>query len=158
MMTLQEIFDRAVAHIRKQRVPSVKPGTRDCMYRDPVGNKCLIGAFVPDDAYKPEWDGASSGTSIGFLSLLDRDQDFSKVMREQSLLDKLEPAGALSDLRDSAHAIRQRGLALRELQTCHDYAANDAKQEGADFMEAIEANFRRFAGNHNLKYTKETTA
>lgn len=34
--------------------PSEKDGT--CVYRAEDGNKCLVGCFIPDELYEPEFD------------------------------------------------------------------------------------------------------
>ena len=31
-----------------------------CMYRSPDGLKCFAGALIPDEAYRPEWEGKMS--------------------------------------------------------------------------------------------------
>lgn len=62
-MELQEIFNVAVEHFRRQGQRSVEylgaPGTY-CMYRGPNGLKCAIGVFIPDDEYRDWMEGRSS--------------------------------------------------------------------------------------------------
>lgn len=57
-MSLQEIFDFAVNHLRTQGVPSVTPGDMgQCRYRGPNGTKCAFGAFISDAEYSPDMEG-----------------------------------------------------------------------------------------------------
>ena len=48
----QKAFDQMINHLRKQGEPSVRNGW--CVYRDDVGNKCAVGALIPDAVYTPE--------------------------------------------------------------------------------------------------------
>ncbi len=48
-LTEQQIFDRVVAHARKQKCKSESTGY--CLYRGPNGTKCFAGIFIPDDQY-----------------------------------------------------------------------------------------------------------
>lgn len=56
-MTKQEIFDKIVAHARKQKEQSLyvygNSGLECCMYRDKQGRSCFIGALIPDSLYDP---------------------------------------------------------------------------------------------------------
>lgn len=55
-MTNQEAFNIVVTGLRKQGEPSIAHGT--CLYRHPDGiKKCAIGFLIPDDEYKPSFDG-----------------------------------------------------------------------------------------------------
>jgi hypothetical protein len=56
-ITKQQIFDRAVEHLRQQRAQSIDPKTSVCLYRGPDGLKCAIGALIPDELYQPEMEG-----------------------------------------------------------------------------------------------------
>tara|TARA_R110002124_G_scaffold55644_2_gene157508 strand:- start:676 stop:1119 length:444 start_codon:yes stop_codon:yes gene_type:complete len=54
-MTLQEMFDKAVAHFADMDRPSMTApneyGGTDCAYRGHEGNKCIVGAFIDDEHY-----------------------------------------------------------------------------------------------------------
>ena len=63
-MTEQEIFDRVVHHLGKQRVLAFEGG--HCKYRDSLGNKCAIGCLIPDDLYRPEFEGYAFEILFGF--------------------------------------------------------------------------------------------
>lgn len=55
-MSLQEIFDFAVNHLRTQGVPSTGPDGQ-CLYRGPNGTKCAFGAFISDTEYEADMEG-----------------------------------------------------------------------------------------------------
>ncbi len=61
----QKAFDTMLDHLRKQGEPSVRNGW--CVYRDDAGNKCAVGALIPDEVYTPE---------IEYLLLVDIVQKF----------------------------------------------------------------------------------
>ena len=60
-MTLQEMFDKAVAHFADMDRPSMSTpseyGGSDCAYRGHEGNKCIVGAFIEDHHYKHTFEG-----------------------------------------------------------------------------------------------------
>ena len=59
-MTLQEMFDKAVAHFASMDRPSMstpsKYGGSDCAYRGHEGNKCIVGAFIDDKHYDQDFE------------------------------------------------------------------------------------------------------
>ena len=60
-MTLQEMFDKAVAHFADMDRPSMSTpseyGGTDCAYRGHEGNKCIVGAFIDDQHYDISFEG-----------------------------------------------------------------------------------------------------
>ena len=55
-VTLQALFNAAWKHAVVDKAPhSAEVGVPApmCLYRDGNGGKCLIGAFIPDEAYRP---------------------------------------------------------------------------------------------------------
>ena len=60
-MTLQEMFDKAVAHFAQMQKPSMSTpseyGGSDCAYRGHEGNMCIVGAFIGDDHYHHTFEG-----------------------------------------------------------------------------------------------------
>ena len=60
-MTLQEMFDKAVAHFADMDRPSMSTpseyGGSDCAYRGHEGNMCIVGAFIDDEHYKHTFEG-----------------------------------------------------------------------------------------------------
>lgn len=72
-MTNQEAFDKVVQHLKTQKEQSFGPFTNQygntqhsCLYRGPDGLKCAVGALIPDEEYKPEFEG------LAVLSLMRR--------------------------------------------------------------------------------------
>jgi len=51
--TAQEVFDVAVEYLLNQEERCIVPGISErgiCVYRNPAGNACAVGAFLPDDS------------------------------------------------------------------------------------------------------------
>lgn len=69
----QEAFTAVKAHLEKMTVRAVDTaldGTPKCVYRvgqDPSGNRCAIGALIPDDQYTPELDSNYTGGAGIFI-------------------------------------------------------------------------------------------
>lgn len=60
-LTKQQAFDQMVTHMRTQK--GIALNDRGfCMYRSPEGLKCAVGALVPDDQYKPNFEGSSASS------------------------------------------------------------------------------------------------
>lgn len=74
MLTLQQIFDAAWDWAIVQKKPQCLKGDF-CAYRHD-GNKCLIGAAIPDDLYKPEIETLCAETVFRRLKI---DTDASDV-------------------------------------------------------------------------------
>lgn len=55
METRQEMYDKAVRHLRGMRQRSMQHN--ECRYRGENGARCVIGARIPDKLYKPEFEG-----------------------------------------------------------------------------------------------------
>lgn len=56
----QEIFDKVVAHLRKQGKPSaayIGFPYKSCLYRGPEGAMCAVGCLIPDDMYDESMEG-----------------------------------------------------------------------------------------------------
>lgn len=69
-MTKQQMFNKVVAHLEKQRVQSVDRNG-DCRYRY-RGKKCAIGCLIPDSKYLREFEGTSiSGYDVSARRDLD---------------------------------------------------------------------------------------
>ena len=63
-MELQEIFNKAHKHFAGMTEPSMASVDGDdqnpqCAYRGNDGNKCIVGAFIPDSLYKGSLEGDS---------------------------------------------------------------------------------------------------
>ena len=63
-MELQEIFNKAHKHFADMGEPSMASideveDNVQCAYRGANGNKCIVGAFIPDELYKENLEGDS---------------------------------------------------------------------------------------------------
>ena len=64
-MELQEIFNKAHKHFVGMAEPSMgatdytEAPNMQCAYRGADGNKCIVGAFIPDSLYKGSLEGDS---------------------------------------------------------------------------------------------------
>lgn len=84
-MTAQEIFDKVVAHLRKQNSKSVEynddgsvrlqwNGNADspvCAYRSRDGKKCAAGVMISDEAYVPAMEGMNIAAVISLYNIDD---------------------------------------------------------------------------------------
>ena len=61
-MNNQEFFDKTLAHLKQQGVPSAR--SDGCLYRGPNGTKCAIGFHIPDELYKSEMEGKGVGNLL----------------------------------------------------------------------------------------------
>lgn len=60
-MTPQDIFDRVSEHLLKQGRAAINPTphtpSMTCVYRAPNGDKCAVGCLIPDELYRPDFEG-----------------------------------------------------------------------------------------------------
>ena len=69
-MKLQDIFNKAHKHFAGMTEPSmgVTDYTEDadtqCAYRGADGNKCIVGAFIPDELYDESLEGDSLDSQL----------------------------------------------------------------------------------------------
>ena len=122
-MSLQEIFDFAVDHLRTQSVPSTGPDEQ-CLYRGPNGTKCAFGAFISDAEYEADMEGMTVYT----LARL-RAWDYSE--------DRLSLMWALQQAHD-------------DTQTELDV---DGDPIEGTYLVRLEAAFRQIAATRSLVYT-----
>jgi len=134
-MNKQKIFDMAIEHLHTQGGPSRADDGKNCMYRGPEGRKCVVGAFIPDEAYVREMDrSVGTGNSINVSTLIERYQ--SKLpdwFREhEELLSYLQLVhddpdshvhGTESVTWDSAH-VRARLIKIAEKHDLNTAAVN----------------------------------
>lgn len=131
-MTEQEIFDKAVNHLRAQGVKSIYPQTGTCRYRAVEASHagrilmCAVGPFIPDTEYHPTMEGK------GVRMLLDQ----HPAIRE-AILGEYTPARNTDP----------RVLLLAELQDAHDSHAEAAWED----------RFRLIAQHFGLIYTPEAS-
>lgn len=93
-MNSQEIFDASVGFIIKQGRPSMDDNG-SCKYRGCNGERCAVGALIPDALYDPAMEGRGVGGPL--------------------IVQALRDLGLLANPR--AHML------LRQLQATHDGAA-----------------------------------
>lgn len=104
-MNHQEIFDRVVDHLARQKAPAIDD-QGNCVLRGEQGRKCAVGALIPDNAYHPnmEFDSALCYASSGGAA----DTTHGWIRRNM---------GAMRDTASADFRLLQR------LQTAHDEAA-----------------------------------
>ena len=87
-LTKQQIFDRVVAHARKQKQKSESRGS--CLYRGPNGTKCFAGIFIPDSQYAEQIEGTTFVCLLyGTVPEIDP-SDFRFVEKLQEIHDRYE--------------------------------------------------------------------
>ena len=132
MLTLQQIFDKALLGVRAQGAASTT--VSGCVYRDGAGRKCAVGQLIDDWLYTREFDGPFGG---GMMSMLaDRDRPVPRAF-----FAALEKSGVPTDETTTQF--------LRQLQLAHDHAANPNQ---LSFPERFEADMRGVAKAYNLEY------
>jgi hypothetical protein len=68
-MKLQDIFNKASAHLTSMDGPSLDENNDACVYRgydddcEYNGQKCAVGLFIADEHYSPDLEGASINDS-----------------------------------------------------------------------------------------------
>jgi len=109
-MTLQEMFDKAVAHFAQMEKPSLTTtsedlGYADCAYRGHEGNKCIVGAFIDDEHYDPSFEGKS---------VREWDSRFMETRTFQPVLNAVAASMGVEALDD------EQSRLLYQLQLIHD--------------------------------------
>lgn len=62
-MELQEIYDKVKAHLLSQGKPAMDVDGRCSVYRAEDGTKCAVGCLIPDELYRPEFEGMTVATA-----------------------------------------------------------------------------------------------
>lgn len=122
---LQYLFDKSLAHIRKQGKPSIDDDG-DCLYFGPNGCGCAARPFIVHPNSDFDYDGFE-------------DADWESLAGHSFLLDM--------DLGLDPKAVRHSNFVLA-LQRAHD---NVAKDPGS-FLHLYERQMARVAADHDLKY------
>lgn len=131
MLSLQEIFDRGLAHIRQQGEPSLRGASLECMYLNPQGLSCAVGCLI-----KPE-----------LLAKLNFDQPDNGSTSISRLLSQ-EDSGMENALLESGISVDEDVVRLLAgMQQCHDSASSDC-----DFMPSFESNMENLADHVALTY------
>ena len=118
-MELQEIFNKAHKHFAGMTEPSMggeESDSAQCAYRGAFGNKCIVGAFIPDELYDESLEGDALDPQLNGV----REPNTYHNTRVTKVLAKAFGQDFLS--------IDQYGL-LANLQSTHDRNA-DAWRDG----------------------------
>ena len=81
----QEVFDLVANHLFTQGRPARQDDGR-CRYRTKSGLRCAIGALIPDELYKEEFEGAGAAQLIDNLYAL----EIADWREHKELLDHLQ--------------------------------------------------------------------
>jgi len=145
-MTLQEMFDKAVAHFADMEKPSTSTpneydGT-DCAYRGYEGNKCIVGAFIDDKHYESSFEGKG---------VLEWDELWdSKLMetprRFQPVLNAVAASMGVEALNDDQSQL------LYKLQLIHDDHSDGFDIGEDNWYETVELFLRELADDCGLEY------
>jgi len=129
-MKLQDIFNKASAHLMSMDGPSLDADGDACVYRgmdddcEFNGQKCAVGLFIADEHYSPELEGAGmSNRDVSDAVAKSWDQD---VLRPDQL------------------------LLLHDLQTAHDETSR-----GWEWPNSIVASLDKVATKHHLRFDPE---
>lgn len=109
-MTDQETFDFVVRALHKQGGPSIggNPGSpTSCAYRSTTGRKCAVGHLIPDEEYKPRFEG---------VILID-------LLAAHELL-RLQPQVLLLGQLQAAHDVTRSGIADKIVERLLQVADN----------------------------------
>ena len=140
-MTLQEMFDKAIAHFADMDRPSMSTpseyGGSDCAYRGHEGNKCIVGAFIDDEHY----DEGLEGKGVLEYSTLNRSCGVQPVLNAVAASMGVE---ALDD---------EQSQLLYKLQLIHDDNTSDGFDIGEDnWYELVEPHLAELADDCGLEY------
>ena len=139
-MTLQEMFDKAVAHFASMDRPSMSTpseyGGTDCAYRGHEGNKCIVGAFIDDKHYDQDFE------SKGVLEY----ESFNKSCRVQPVLNAV-----VASMGVEALDLEQQQL-LYKLQLIHDDHSDGFDINEDVWYEVVEDALIDLADECGLKY------
>jgi len=130
MIDKQAIFNAVVAHSRAQPRKAMKNST--CRYRTETGDKCFVGALIPDELYDECLEGGSIMSLMSYRTELDQMSSSNRKVYE--LLTKMY--GTLDE---------KEWELLKQLQRTHDEFR----------VEDWEREHRRVATYFDLKYTPQ---
>ena len=139
-MTLQEMFDKAVAHFADMDRPSMSTpseyGGSDCAYRGHEGNKCIVGAFIEDHHYKHTFEGK------GVLEY----ETFNGTCGVQPVLSAVAASMGVEALDD------EQGQLLYKLQLIHDDHSDGFDNNWANWYNVVEPYLIDLADDCDLEY------
>lgn len=139
-MTLQEMFNKAIAHFADMDRPSMSTpseyGGTDCAYRGYEGNKCIVGAFIEDEHYESSFEGK------GVLEY----GTFNKSCGVQPVLNAVAASIGVEAL-----DLEQQQL-LYKLQLIHDDHSDGFDNAYADWYNIVEPHLIDLADDCGLEY------
>ena len=120
-MELQEIFNKAHKHFADMGEPSMASideveDNLQCAYRGANGNKCIVGAFIPDELYKENLEGDSLSLNPEYPHPLPK-------FHNTRITEVLAVAFRQKVLTDDQYIL------LAKLQKAHDTNAEDWREE-----------------------------
>ena len=106
--TKQEIFDKVVKHAREQGVRSTDL-EGNCRYKNPNGNKCFIGALIPDSEYSEDIEDKKVNSLIDSGKLYFGDRMFLQLI--QTIHDKFSVSDwkAMFEVLAEEHGLEYKG-------------------------------------------------
>jgi len=144
-MELQEIFNKAHKHFADMGEPSMASvdGVEDnvqCAYRGANGNKCIVGAFIPDELYKENLEGDSLSLNPEYPHPLPK-------FHNTRITEVLAVAFRQKVLTDDQYIL------LAKLQKTHDTNAEDWREErdSMSWYEYIKPEILSCANDFNLE-------
>ena len=139
-MTLQEMFDKAVAHFADMDRPSMSTpseyGGTDCAYRGHEGNKCIVGAFIDDEHYKSSFEGKGV-LEYGTLN---------RICGVQPVLSAVAASMGVEALDED------KANLLFQLQLIHDDHSDGFDINDADWYNVVEPYLIDLANDCDLEY------
>jgi len=139
-MTLQEMFDKAVAHFADMDRPSMTApneyGGTDCAYRGHEGNKCIVGAFIDDEHYESSFEGK------GVLEY----STFNKSCGVQPVLNAVAASMGVEALNDDQSQL------LYKLQLIHDDNSDGFDIAWDNWYTIVEPSLIDLADDCGLEY------
>ena len=144
-MELQEIFNKAHKHFADMGEPSMTSideveDNVQCAYRGANGNKCIVGAFIPDELYKANLEGDSLSLNPEHINPLPK-------FHNTRITEVLAVAFRQKVLTDEQYIL------LAKLQKTHDTNAEDWREErdSMSWYEYIKPEILSCANDFNLE-------
>lgn len=158
-MSLQEVFDKVVNHAftQKRRATSNNKGNYPvCLYRASNGDRCFIGALIPDNEYDPAIEFHSFKEWNRLISLPRNnveDNIFADSEAKECNWNSIDQAESLFPLTLQQYINSDKLMVnlLVELQEIHD---NALELEGDKLLECWDRDFYETAKSYNLNYTR----
>ena len=139
-MTLQEMFDKAVAHFAQMEKPSMSTpseyGGSDCAYRGHEGNMCIVGAFIDDAHYHHTFEGKGV-------------KEYSTLNKSCGVQPVLNAVAASMGVEALSY---EQGQLLYNLQLIHDDNSDGFDINDADWYNVVEPYLIELAKDNGLEY------